>query len=222
MNISSSKSFLLPFLLILIVLFSSMFTACGNDDKKTPVLEYGAEMRLNKIAVGKTASDGTEIKVPVLFDRRFLDEKEQTSIAKYFYSIQYNDIDTFKEVMLPSFEAYMQAYAEDPTITIGDVLQVQYMSALALVPETDENYGVSFKFQEIEVTDFDKKSLNDELFKISEFHSAYNTQQNLPQQAITAQNTKTMVIYARVGAKYIEANIYLIDINGKTYVMTIS
>jgi hypothetical protein len=221
MNIGSSKGFILPFLLILIVFFSSMFTACDSDDKKTPELPYGAEMRLNKIPVG-TASDGTEIKVPVLIDRRYIDEKQQNAIAKYFYSIQYNDLEMFSELMLPSFEAYMQAYTEIPELTIGDVLQQQYMSALALVPETDPNYGVSFEFAEIEVIEFDKKSLNDELFKISEFHNAYTTKQNLPQQSITAKNTKTMVVNARVGAKYIEANLYLIDIDGKTFVMTIS
>lgn len=201
---------LLPLLLTLIL----VFTACTTPEPQQ--LPYGATMSINKIAVTKDES-GNDIKIPMLYDNRYFTDEEVLVLAKYFYAIQYNNLEVFEEIMLPYFQDYFNAAMGTTTITSGDWLQEFYTLAVQTAGKTD------FKFFEIEVIEYDPQTLLDELYKVIEFEKSYNELNNITEQIVTRENTHAMVIEGKIGEKYIEAKLFMSKTaDGKYYLMTIS
>lgn len=80
------------------------FSGCSKEESsrenvKMTDLPYGSTM----------VDDNKNYKIPILYDKRFLEANQLEAITNYYYAVQENDLELYNSTMIPIFSDYIKA-----------------------------------------------------------------------------------------------------------------
>lgn len=87
-----------------IFMLAIFFSGCSKEESsrenvKMTDLPYGSTM----------VDDNKNYKIPILYDKRFLEANQLEAITNYYYAVQENDLELYNSTMIPIFSDYIKA-----------------------------------------------------------------------------------------------------------------
>lgn len=124
-----------------VLLAGCMLCSCGEQSSsdvttiESEDLPYGATITYNPAAA-----------VPMQYDKRFIDEKLQDTIAAYYYAVQTNDAEKFSAALFPLYHEYELEILYEGQVTDAEIVEASHTAL-------KERCGGDFAFSLIDVTD---------------------------------------------------------------------
>ncbi|NLK70403.1 MAG: hypothetical protein GX286_03040 [Clostridiales bacterium] len=128
------------FLTVLMLMI--FFTGCSNDNKSSSRIS----VKMSDLPYGSTmVNDNKNYKIPILYDKRFLEANQLKAVTDYYYSIQAKDLALYEATMIPIFSEFIKANSSTGEADAKYILENAHSTLNAMI-------GENFKIKSCEIT----------------------------------------------------------------------
>lgn len=135
------------------------FSGCGDDSSSVSGDLIGGsveDMDEADMPYGSTMKEVKSGKIPVCFDRRFIDDDIMMMVSDYFYAVQTEDEALFKSVSNPDYLSFVENNSGQST---ADYLK-------GIKANEENNVGGDFKYTYLEVSNLKSKDEDTQIGEI--------------------------------------------------------